>query len=288
MYFYKKPLDIQTFTVSFTDTLDVTESILQAGLTLTITNLQTDGDSTSSLYIDSSLSVTDDDVSFRLQGGDDDNVYRILVSTGAVTASSNVYVKTNYLYVSAEEQSLVSLEEIKTYLDIPVVNYDAILLSLLRASDRAIYRITGRRFLYATYTDLIYLDEASDRIKLTNFPVDNIQSILVDGVTLDATLGSYSTYIAEREGYVHRVDGIKFPVAPVPIAITYKAGYKQVPEDVKLVAMKLVSAGYNARQQEGVKQESIGSYSVTYRDDFLLTSDSSIAATLNRYIDRSI
>lgn len=288
MYFYKDPAETKQFEVSFSDCILSSETAQSANLTLSILNVDLDGISTSYLYVTTSLAVAGTTVSFRLNGGEDDATYRISVSTGAVTTSGNVYTKTCYLYVTNEDESLVSLSEMKAFLNINTTTDDAVLLSLLRSSSDFVKRYTGKDFKYERYEDTYYPEEAWDRLQLDNYPVKSITSVVVDGVTLDAFTAGYPNYVLEKEGYVRRLDGMKFPYGYYPIVVTYNAGYKSIPEDILYVVKKLAAQDYNSRLQEGLLSEALGSYKVTYAKSSVLSADSKVKDILDNYATRHV
>lgn len=286
MYFYKNPSETKKYTVSFADSVLTSESIQSSGLTISITNLITNGVSTSSIYVSGSLGFADSDVSFRASGGEDDSVYKFTLSTGGVTSSGNVYTKTGYIYVAEAEQVLVPLDELKAYMGVASSAHDAVLLSLLRGATDLVCKITGREFAYKTYTETCYPEQLWDRLKLDNYPVDAINSVVIDGITLDATTAGYSNYVAEEEGFVRRMDGGSFPQAPFATVVTYRAGFKAIPEDIKYVVKKIAASDYNTRLQDGILSEALGSYKVTYAKTALLTEDSRVREILNQYTPR--
>lgn len=286
MFLYKNPSETRKYTVSFSGYLLSSEALQTAGLTIAITNIFTDGVSTSDIYVAGSLGFSGSDVSFRLTGGDDDVVYKLVLSTGGVTASGNIYTQQGYLYTAYEEQSLVSLSDLKTYMGINVSTNDAVLLALLRSATDFVEKYTCRKFVYKRYTDTYYPEQNWDRLKLNNYPVDTIESVVLDGITLDAASGGYANYIVEKEGYVRRLDGGVFPEAPFPTQVTYLAGFKPIPEDLRLAIMKIASADYNIRLQDGVLSEALGSYRVSYDKTSILTQDSRIREVLNQYTTR--
>lgn len=286
MFLYKTSAETRSFTVSFADSVTSSETILLAGLTISVTNLQTSGISTSSIYVPGSLSFAGTDVSFRFQAGEDDSAYSFVVSTGAVTTSGNIYSKRGALYVTDDIQTLVDLDELKDYLGITSTSTDAVLLSLLRGASTFVQRYIGRDITYQRYTETFYPEESSVRLCVTNFPLDAVESISIDGVTLDASTGGYANYVAAKEGFVRRLDGGRFSTGNVPTVITYRAGFKAVPEDLRTVVKKLISSAYNQRLSEGLLEEELGTYRVKYASSSAMSEDSSIKDVLNGYIVR--
>ncbi len=286
MFLYKNPTETRKFTVTFDGYVLQSEAIQASGLTISITNIATDGISTNSLYVANSLSYSGNNVSFRLTGGDDDCAYRIALSTGAVTSSGNVYSQTGYLYVADEEQSLVNLGDFKAYLGINTTANDAVLLNLLRASTDFVHRFTGRNFNYQSYVETYYPEQSWNRLKLNNYPVGAVDYITIDGVTLDATTAGSANYVIEADGFIRRLDGGKFPCGSIPVVVAYKAGFKSIPEDIRYAVMKIAGSDYNTRLQDGILSETLGSYRIVHDKSSVLHKDSRVREILTQYAPR--
>jgi hypothetical protein len=90
-------------------------------------------------------------------------------------------------------------------------------------------------------------------------PVNGIDSIELDGELLADT-----NYKWSRKGWVRRTDGLLWPSLPGSIEIVYNHGFATIPGGV--VGVVLALAGRVVDGSSGIKQETIGSYSVTYGD----------------------
>ena len=108
--------------------------------------------------------------------------------------------------------------------------------------------------------DVIVLDgNGTNTLLLPAYPVTNVDSIEVDGEALDP-----DDYKWSSKGWIKRVDGLLFPNQPGIIEVTYDHGYASVPDAIKGVVLSLAARINDG--SSGIKQETIGSYSVTYGD----------------------
>jgi hypothetical protein len=108
--------------------------------------------------------------------------------------------------------------------------------------------------------DTVVLDGSGTQIlMLPAAPINGIDIIEIDGEILSNTKYKWS-----KKGYVIRTDGLLWPSNPGSIEIIYNHGYDTIPNAIVGIVCSL--AGRITEGQSGIKQESIGSYSVTYAD----------------------
>lgn len=108
--------------------------------------------------------------------------------------------------------------------------------------------------------DNIFLDgSGTTLLLLPAFPVNGIDLIEIEGEILENTKYKWS-----KKGWVVRTDGLLWPSQPNTIEIIYNHGYDTVPDAILGVVLSLSSR--IVEQPSGIKQETIGSYSVTYND----------------------
>jgi hypothetical protein len=93
-------------------------------------------------------------------------------------------------------------------------------------------------------------------ILLPEVPVTAVASVEVDGTALETT-----EYNWTRTGILSRIGGVWQPDS-TEIVITYSHGYATTPGPVKAATLSLAARIIDA--PAGVKQETIGAYSVTY------------------------
>jgi hypothetical protein len=108
--------------------------------------------------------------------------------------------------------------------------------------------------------DTVILDGTGTSILLLPAaPVNGIDLVEIDGDLLETTKYRWS-----KKGYILRTDGTTWPSTPGSIEVIYNHGYDTVPDAVLGVVLAL--AGRITDGSSGIKQETIGSYSVTYAD----------------------
>jgi hypothetical protein len=108
--------------------------------------------------------------------------------------------------------------------------------------------------------DTVILDGTGTSILLLPAaPVNGVDIVEIDGELLPATKYRWS-----KKGYILRTDGTTWPTTPGSIEVIYNHGYDNVPEAILGVVLSL--AGRITDGSSGIKQETIGSYSVTYAD----------------------
>jgi len=108
--------------------------------------------------------------------------------------------------------------------------------------------------------DNIFVDgTGTDTILLPAAPVNGIDLLEIDGELIASTKYKYS-----KKGWVKLTDGTTFPKTPNSIEIIYNHGFATIPDAILGIVLAL--AGRITDGSSGIKQETIGSYSVTYAD----------------------
>lgn len=106
--------------------------------------------------------------------------------------------------------------------------------------------------------ELFRLDpKGSTFVRVPVFPLLDVVSVTVSGEELDP-----SSYAWSSTGYIIRADGLDFPKLPGSVVVVADGGFDDVPAVISGVVLSLA-----ARLVDGsanVKQETIGTYSVTY------------------------
>lgn len=181
--------------------------------------------------------------------------------------------------------NLVQVSEVKTFLGISVTTYDQILTDIVNgATDWIEAYCGGRRFgnttAVPTYTQETYdsdsmpseSGEKQNWLYLDNFPVTAFTTIEYrTGTSTYATFDStaYETY-GDRGG-IYFYGGM--PKGKKSVRVTYNAGYliawspqstHTLPNDLTLACKLLASQIFNKRKSQGIKSESIGSWSLSY------------------------
>jgi len=154
--------------------------------------------------------------------------------------------------------SLASVAELESWLGRELDDEVAAQQALDIASDTV--RTYCGHSISQVLNDTVVLDgTGTHTLILPAAPVNGIDSIEVDGEALEAT-----DYKWSRKGWVRRTDGLLWPTLPGSIEIVYNHGFAVIPKAIVGVVLSL--AGRIQDGSSGIKQETIGSYSVTYGD----------------------
>lgn len=264
----KRPAEIIELDADFVNTLLTGESVIGANVSVVIHDILTDADVTSSILF-GVPTVTGSVVSFKVQGGEDGDCFTITIKTGQTTGG-NAYETTANLVITlfpATENPLTTRDEVKRQLKIDDNSDDRLLDDLIISASAYIRNRCKRQFHISTFTEIIRIPQEADptRVKLANYPVlqvDRIQTVnYVGQVIYDLNLAS-DTYESVPEGYVWWTNfSYTFFIDPDWNVITYRAGYKKIPEDIRQACKELVVSFYRAIGREGLSSEKIGDYS---------------------------
>lgn len=128
-----------------------------------------------------------------------------------------------------------------------------------------------RQTLELVEDETITLSGTSDwELELPERPV-----VEVTGATIDGTAAALDSYRLSG-GALVRAGGWGGPAAAVEV--TYTHGYDPIPEDIRAATLQI--AARMLSNPNRIRQESIGSYSVTYSEDGVIYSQ---LETLGRY-----
>jgi hypothetical protein len=265
----KRPNEVVQLSADFINTLLTGEAIDDGEVEIIITDTLTDEVVTSDILVSGSTEVDGTVVSFRVQGGTDGDCFTVLISTGETTGG-NLYETTANLVITtfpATENPLTTRDEVKRQLKITDSSDDRLLDDLIMAASAYIRNRTNKNFHIETYTDTINIPCGEDliKVKLYNYPLLKVDSISFyderDDIVDTITDPSYFDFVTE--GYVWFTNEFSFYYEPYKNKVTYKAGYKKIPEDVRQACKDLVISFYRAVGREGLSSEKIGDYAYT-------------------------
>jgi uncharacterized phiE125 gp8 family phage protein len=177
---------------------------------------------------------------------------------------------------------LITLSDLKTYLEITDTTFDTILNDLIEAVSEEFETYTSRKFIQATYTDEYFDGDGTRILWLPNWPIISVTSVVENDVTL--TEGNEEDYIVyKEEGYLWRV-GTVWAEGVKNIKITYTAGYLQsdIPKDLVLAVKKQVAFEWQKQKSKrwGEQARTFPDGSITFIISELLPDVQDI---LNRY-----
>jgi Phage gp6-like head-tail connector protein len=137
---------------------------------------------------------------------------------------------------------LVTLQEYKTYQGISSPNQDAQISSIITKASQLVKTYCKRNFVDYVDEQKVEVFQGGSSLLLQESPVINILSVEVStdyGKTY-TELAEYTDWILDR--YVDQVvPTTSFGYLPNGYRVTYTAGYEEVPGDLKLATMDLVT-----------------------------------------------
>lgn len=140
---------------------------------------------------------------------------------------------------------LVTLAEMKTYLNEVTATYDDFLTQQIVLMSETIANYCGRVFESANYVQTFYYDDFNNLKKslpLYHFPMQTINSVTdSEGTVIDPSL-----YRITKSGLLTNKDG--WFQNRLDIVVDYDAGYSTIPEVIKSVVYSLVEERYNKKK----------------------------------------
>lgn len=137
---------------------------------------------------------------------------------------------------------IISLAELKTYLQQNTTDFDTILGLIRTAADAFVRRFCDREFTQETYTQY-YDGNGKDSLLLRHYPIISITSIHLDPDRVfgaDTQISASDIILSDENkelGYVELLGGEVFSAGKKNVKIVYVAGYATVPGDLKLATL---------------------------------------------------
>jgi len=260
----KLPVERIRLAADFSSALLSGESIVPGNISVSSINALSGLTSTTDIVVSSSTSSAI--IYAVVKDGVAGEVHTINFSTGA-TNFGLIYATEINLVISnypASENVLVTRDEIKRQLRLDDSTDDQLIDDLNIAASAYIRNRTGRDFTFSRYEEVLQPDEETDRVRLQlrHYPVQHIEKIeLYDSEdTLDYSTTDASEWDYLPEGYIWFDDATNFYAWPAKNIVTYFAGYKVIPQDIRQACKDLVVAMYRSIGREGLSQETIGDY----------------------------
>ncbi len=175
---------------------------------------------------------------------------------------------------------IISLDELKAYLQQTTTDFDPILKVLRSAADATVRRYCDRDFTIETYTH--YFDgNGKDSLLLRQYPLISITSIHIDPEREfgdDTEVDEDSIILTEDNqelGYVQLLDDV-FAEGKKNVKVVYRAGFATAPADVtaglapmpgdlKLAALSIAAREFllQDKQLQGQTSQNVGDRSVS-------------------------
>lgn len=179
--------------------------------------------------------------------------------------------------VPANSYDLVTLDVVKSDLNITSTTDDAFLSRAISQASLKVSQFCNRVFQVETLIDLLYpptpirpliYPGPLDKLQLSRWPITSMSSVVVDTVQAgQTTLTANTDYKAiTRTGQLLRLDyitGLTVSWEPVPITVTYSAGYATIPVDIVEATSRMVASRYFSRDRDPalrtIESPSVGS-----------------------------
>lgn len=141
--------------------------------------------------------------------------------------------------------NLVTRAEYKTHAALTSPNQDAVIDSIIPKVSELVKTLCGRTFVdYVDDAKVEYFEGGTNYILLLEAPVASVSSLeySADYGNTYTTLEPYVDYVLNnRDSNIYPIKTKTFPVAMNGYKVTYTGGYTEVPADLKLAVLDLVT-----------------------------------------------
>ena len=265
----KTPTGIRRLGADFVSVLLTGETITAGNISVTAKHALTDADVSGTIIVPSSPELSGASIiRAQFQAGTLGDTYVVTLSTGT-TSLGNVYDSTFNLIITATPETdnlLADRDEVKRLLQITDTSDDLLLDDLLRSASAYIRSRTQQPFTLDRYVETVRLTDAHSQThcRVTHFPLLRVEQIVwkdEEGTVLE-TITDQTTYkwSFSEDGWLFFTDGTHFPRWPGSVEVTYRAGYAEIPSDVREACKRVVAVFYRQIGREGLLSEKIGDY----------------------------
>lgn len=186
--------------------------------------------------------------------------------------------------------SLITKEEFKVFASITDDSEDEILQIYIDAAEEFIKNYCNRTFEETVYTNELYDGPGTPCLVVDDYPILSVEEILEydEVVSSISDLDDDGYYIKNNRPY-GIYHSLCWSAGRDTIKVSYTAGYSSIPSDLKLAAFLVTSYFRNMSTKQGIRGESLGSYSYSLSNDVmamggrLIIPDVAITNILNRY-----
>jgi len=167
---------------------------------------------------------------------------------------------------------LTTLANVKSWLTITDTAADTILTRLISAASAFLINWLNRQVTQATYTAEKYNGNGKTSLRAKNWPIQSISSLVVNGVTVQASPDGLSNGYVFDDKYIYLLGANVNSFPPgvfgkgiMNVSVTYVAGYATTPLDIEQACIELVSLKFKERSRVGIQSQQVpGQASVTY------------------------
>jgi hypothetical protein len=158
---------------------------------------------------------------------------------------------------------LTTYANVKAFLGLSVDTDKGLLERLITAASSFIQTIVNRDITKQIYTEK-YNGNGHAKLPLSSFPITAISSLSVDGIAVPLSSDGIQAGYIFSETMVYLI-GYTFTKGFQNVAISYTAGYENVPYDIEQACIDLVALKYKERERIGIQSKTLATETVTYR-----------------------
>jgi hypothetical protein len=170
--------------------------------------------------------------------------------------------------------ALATTDDLAAFLRREIDENDPGAMAALEAASAFVEAYIGQPVAVVEDEDILIDGSGTRVILLPAFPVTDVAEVKIDDETVNP-----DEYEWSKTGELRRVNGI-WPSALRSVEVTYTHGWETVPAGIVSVVAAMAARQYEA--PAGVRQEAMGSYSVTYAGNGL-TLQAAEAVILDSY-----
>lgn len=162
---------------------------------------------------------------------------------------------------------LCTVADVKAFLGLADVNTarDALLATLASAASVAIATEVGGGLLADDVTDDV-TGGPGTTLLLRHRPVQCVYAVTIDGVRVPEARSAASGWRLDAAIGQLQLLGRTWASAPLGVHVEYRAGFEDVPVDLKQVAIEEAATAFRERDRLGVQSKTLAGETVTYRD----------------------
>lgn len=159
--------------------------------------------------------------------------------------------------------TLVTLDEIKTWLGIKVTTDDTILNALNKGASTLVERYLNRNLLSQAYDEVID-GQGGHRLLFAQWPVTAVALLQIDSLTVPQVSDFLTPGYRFNETQLWLQGFYNFCKGRGNVRIQYTAGYSVIPDDIKQATWELVGIKFKERDRIGLVSKGLAGETTTY------------------------
>ena len=175
--------------------------------------------------------------------------------------------------------NLTTLQNVKDWLGLESDDDDTLLTRMVSAISEYIQSWLNRDLLTAAYTEILD-GNGGVKLMLSNYPVNTVTSLTVDGQTIPSAVDSQGAGYMVTPNLILLLGSYSFTKALQNVVVSYTAGFAVTPPEIEQAVIELIALRYKERDRIGHVSKSLGGETVTFsQKDF----PADVLTILNNY-----